>query len=97
MHDTCVRLVYLFPLLNVVVTCLKVTCISFTFSLVTMTVLLENPERRFKVKASVVNFILPILAMFVKNGSALYICGSVLYIGRSQGADISISSLIVMG
>ena len=62
-----------------------------------MTVLFENPERRFEVDASVVNFILPILVMFVKNGSALYILASVMFIGRSQGVVLDASSIVIMG
>ena len=61
-----------------------------------MAVLLEKPEEKLKTKASVVNLLLPMLVVFVKNGSAIYISSTVLFVARSDGQPLDGSNIIVM-
>ena len=62
-----------------------------------MAVLLENPELKLKMSAGVANFVLPMLVVFVKNGSAIYISSGVMFVARATGHPLDAGSTVVMG
>ena len=62
-----------------------------------MSICLEKAEKRLQVNPEVANFVFPIILVFVKNGSSIYITASVLFLAESQGIELNATNIIVIG
>lgn len=71
--------------------------IQVGFSLVAMAIILENPEERLETRREIADFALPVTIVLNKNGTAIFICSSILFIAEFNNIPLDVVSVVVIG
>ena len=58
---------------------------------------MERVEQRLQVRRDIAAYLLPIILVFIKNGSSIFITASIMFLAESQGIVLHPLAIVFMG